>query len=29
MSDILLFAAGSLRLAFTPLLSAFQRDTGQ
>lgn len=29
MSDILLFAAGSLRLAFAPLLSAFQRDTGQ
>ncbi|MDU7807376.1 MAG: substrate-binding domain-containing protein, partial [Serratia marcescens] len=29
MSDILLFAAGSLRLAFAPLLSAFQRHAGQ
>ena len=29
MSDILLFAAGSLRLAFAPLLSAFQRRAGQ
>lgn len=29
MSDILLFAAGSLRLAFAPLLSAFQRHAGK
>lgn len=29
MNDILLFAAGSLRLAFAPLLSAFQRRAGQ